>query len=333
MIFSKTKRTILSFGIIGCFVITGCGTKVDTNLQHQTNLLNLGHISVDRDQDSSKYLSEDLCVIPKKKQSKKDTMMSAKASLIINDTTQTMLYSENIYKKRYPASITKILTALVTLKQVEQGMDLEEIVTISHEAANITEYGAKLCGFQEGDQIKLKDLLYSFLIYSGNDAGIAIAEHISGSVEEFAKLMNQQAKELGCSGSNFVNPHGLHDKKHYTTAYDLYLIFHELLNYNTFLDIINQPSYKAEYTDKDGNPIKKTFTTTDRYLINRANPPQGITVIGGKTGTTSAAGSNLILYSKDEQGNGYISIVLKADGGESLYSQMTHLLTKINQNE
>lgn len=107
--------------------------------------------------------------------------------------------------------------------------------------------GAKLCGFAEGDKITLKKLLYSFLICSGNDAGIAIAEHISGSVEKFAELMNKEAKSLGCSGSNFVNPHGLHDDNHYTTPYDLYLVFHELLNYDVFMDIINQSSYKAEF--------------------------------------------------------------------------------------
>ena len=175
---------------------------------------------------SLEYLSKDVCVIPKKSQSAKnsDSVMTAGASLIVNDTTDEMLFSRNIYKKMYPASITKIVTALVTLKHA----NLDDMVTVSHNAANITEYGATLCGFKEGDRIKLKRLLYSLLIHSGNDAGIAIAEHVAGSEEAFADMMNQEMKDLGASGSHFTNAHGLHDEKHYTTAYDMYLVFREL---------------------------------------------------------------------------------------------------------
>ncbi len=273
------------------------------------------------------YLSQDVCVIPKKSQSAKnsDSVMTAGASLIVNDTTDEMLFSRNIYKKMYPASITKIVTALVALKYG----NLDDMVTISHNAANIKEYGAVLCGFQEGDQIKLKRLLYSFLIYSGNDAGIAIAEHIAGSEAAFAEMMNQEMKDLGASGSHFANSHGLHDEQHYTTAYDLYLVFHELLEYDTFLDIIHRSSYKARYTGADGQSKSRTFQSTDRYLIGRASAPKGIKVMGGKTGTTSAAGSCLILYSKDKAGQDFISIVLHAEGAESLYLQMNKLLEYI----
>ena len=273
------------------------------------------------------YLSQDICVIPKNKQSKEgsDSVMTAGASMIVNDTKQKMLFSKNIYDRMYPASITKIVTALVTLKYG----NLDDTVTFSHDAANITEYGAKLCGFKEGDKIVLRDLLYSFLVFSGNDAGVAIAEHVGGSVEKFVDMMNDEVKDLGAIDSHFVNPHGLHDDKHYTTVYDLYLVFHELLQYDTFMDIINQPNYKAKYTDKDGKKHTKYFKTTDRYLIGTATAPKGVKVIGGKTGTTQKAGSCLILYSKDKEGNGYISVVLKAVGGESLYLQMNKLLEYI----
>lgn len=277
------------------------------------------------------YLSQDVCVIPKKKQSAKnsDSVMTAGASLIVNDTTDEMLFSRNIYKKMYPASITKTVTALVALKNA----NLEDTVTVSHKAANITEYGATLCGFQEGDRIKLKRLLYCFLVYSGNDAGIAIAEHVAGSEEAFAEMMNQEMRELGASGSHFVNSHGLHDEQHYTTAYDLYLIFHELLQYDLFLDIIGRSSYKLKYKTADGKSAEKTFQTTDRYVNGRAAAPNGIKVIGGKTGTTNAAGSCLILYSKDKVGQDFISVVLHAEGAESLYLQMNKLLEYIPEND
>lgn len=319
------KLQLTSLVVLFAVVLTGCGSEATSPLnyrpQMQSTVSDAGDIYV---QD---YLSKDICVIPKKEQSKadSDSVMTAGGAMIVNDTSQTMLFSKNIYKKMYPASITKIVTALVTLKYG----NLDDTVTFSHNAVNITEYGAKLCGFQEGDQIVLKDLLYSFLVFSGNDAGIAIAEHVSGSVEAFVELMNQEMKDLGATGSHFMNPHGLHHDKHYTTVYDLYLVFHELLQYDTFMDIINQPSYTAKYTDKAGKKQKKKFQSTDRYLIGTAKAPKGITVIGGKTGTTQKAGSCLILYSKDAKQNGYISIVLNAAGGESLYLQMNKLLEYI----
>lgn len=276
---------------------------------------------------SLEYLSQDVCVIPKKSQSAKnsDSVMTAGASLIVNDTTDEMLFSRNIYKKMYPASITKIVTALVTLKYA----NLDDMVTVSHNAANITEYGATLCGFKEGDKIKLKRLLYSLLVHSGNDAGIAIAEHVAGSEAAFAEMMNQEMKNLGASDTHFTNSHGLHDEQHYTTAYDLYLVFHELLQYDTFLDIINRSTYKAKYKGADGKSKTLNFQSTDRYLIGRASAPNGIKVIGGKTGTTSAAGSCLILYSQDKAGQEYVSVVLQAQGAESLYLQMNKLLEYI----
>lgn len=268
------------------------------------------------------YFSEDICVIPAKKQSKADSSVTAKAAFLINDTTNTMLFSKNIYKKMYPASITKIVTALVALKYG----NLDDTVIVSYNASHITEYGAKLCGFKQGDKIKLEHLLYSFLICSGNDAGIAIAEHISGSVEAFSNLMNDEMKALGAVHSHFTNPHGLHDDKHYTTPYDLYLVFHELMKNETFLDIINQSHYKAKFRDADGKKKTMTFYSTDRYLLGRASAPEGVTVVGGKTGTTSNAGSNLILYTKNADGNDYISLVMKAEYADSLYEQMNYLL-------
>lgn len=329
-LFKKTGRGIAMVCMMG-MVLTGCGSGQSSLMNERPQLPNLA-ISSDKTETKHTeytldYLSQDVCVIPQNAQSPKDSdsVMTAGASLIVNDTTDTMLFSKNIYKKMYPASITKIVTALVTLKYA----NLDDTVTVSHNAANITEYGAKLCGFQEGDQIKLKQLLYSFLIYSGNDAGIAIAEHVAGSVDAFAEMMNQEMQDLGASGSHFVNPHGLHDKQHYTTAYDLYLVFHELLQYDTFLDIIQQASYKATYQNADGKKKTLTFQTTDRYLISRASAPKGITVIGGKTGTTAAAGSCLILYSQNKQKEDFISVVLKAEGAESLYLQMNKLLEYI----
>ena len=307
-----------------CLLLTGCGTKKNELLNYRVDIPEVGESPFeDNAAVTQNYLSDGICVIEETGQTKKqDSIMDAKASIMINDTDSKMLYSHNIYKKIYPASITKIVTALVVFKYG----NLEDKVTVSYNASHITEYGAKLCGFEEGDKIILRDLLSSFLVHSGNDAGIAIAEHISGSEKAFAKLMNREMKNLGAVHSHFVNSHGLHHKKHYTTAYDLYLVFHELAKNQTFLDIINQPSYTAKFKGKNKKKKQLYFTSTDRYLIGKAKAPEGITIIGGKTGTTLKAGSCLILYSQGKNDTHYISAVLKAESGDDLYVQMNHLL-------
>lgn len=317
------KFRCLCLAVLICLCFTGCSTKEESMFLdyeiHSPKLLTGNTM----ESYAAPYLSEGICVIPKKQQTDpEDPVMTAKASMLINDTDETMVYSHNIYGKIYPASITKIVTAYVTLKYA----DLDDMVTVSYNASHITEPGAMKCGFLEGDQIVLKDLLYSFLIHSGNDAGIAIAEHVAGDVGTFAGMMNDEMKKLGAVHSHFVNPHGLHDDDHYTTAYDLYLIFHQLMKNDVFLDIIHHADYTAKYKDKNGKKKSLYFTSTDRYLVGRAAAPDGVTVIGGKTGTTAMAGSCLLLYSKGPDGKKYVSVVLKAAGAYDLYTQMTHLL-------
>lgn len=312
----------IAFILCCCMLLTGCSQEAVSLMDTQIEAAGYSSGTISDEVYEQTLLSEDICVIPKKNNSPTDSAISAESALLVNDTAGEMLFAKNIYKKKYPASITKIVTALIAL----QIADMEDMVTVSYDASHITEYGAKLCGFQEGDQIKMEDLLYCLLVYSGNDAGVAIAEHIGGSVEGFAGMMNQEMTRLGASGTNFVNSHGLHDENHYTTAYDLYLIFHELLKYDMFREIINQSEYEASWQDAQGQEKTMTFRSTDRYLLGYEQVPDGLTVIGGKTGTTIAAGNCLILYSQDKQKNDYISVILKADSSAALYSQMSHLL-------
>ena len=145
----------------------------------------------------------------------------------------------NIHKKIYPASTTKILTALVAL---ENG-NLSDTVTVADEADS-GKFAAdeQTCGIKAGDQLTLEDLLNGLLLYSGNDNAVAIADHIAGSTEKFAEMMNAEAKKLMATNSHFVNPSGLHDDNHYTTAYDLYLIFNECIKHDDFVKIINSNS-------------------------------------------------------------------------------------------
>lgn len=308
--------------------LTGCSSS-EALMQYSTNQTSVTDYAsvIDLDNSYASLFGENVCVIPLKSDKGDDGNLAAEATLLINNTDNTMLYADNIYEKLYPASITKVLTALVTLKNA----DLNDTVTVSYDASHITEIGASLCGLQEGDKINLKDLLSCFLISSGNDAGIAIAEHVAGSVEEFAKMMNDQAKSLGATHSNFVNPHGLHDDNHYTTAYDIYLIFKEALKQQTFVDIISSKSVDITYAHSNGDKVEKTYSTTNLYLKGNEPMPDGITVIGGKTGTTNKAGSCLVLYSKDKSDKEYISIILRSDSKASLYSQMSYLLKFANK--
>lgn len=319
----KTMRKKLFCVMLSVTLVTGCSKQDNLPLPFSdADYTNLSNISSENAPD---FFASELAVVPDELNHMSDPAITAESSFIVNDTNNQIIYANNVYERLYPASLTKLITTLVVLEKA----DLNDTVTISYNASHITEIGAKLCGFKEGDTIKLEDLLSCFLIYSGNDAGIAIAEHVGGTIGEFAKMMNQTAKDAGAVHSNFVNPHGLHDDNHYTTAYDLYLIFHQLVRYDKFLSIINTSEYTVTYKDADKDEVTKTFLTTNRYLKGSEKAPDGITVIGGKTGTTYKAGNCLILYSKDKDNKDYISLILKADSSDSLFSQMTDLLKMI----
>lgn len=236
-----------------------------------------------------------------------------------------VLQEYGLMDKIYPASTTKLLTTLVALKHC----NLSETVTFSYNASHIGVYGAVLCGFEEGDSVMLGDLLAALLICSGNDAGIAIAEHVSGSVEAFATLMNEEAYKIGAVDTHFINPHGLHNIEHYTTAYDIYLIMNELIHYNSFLSAISMPTYEVNYTDAQGNEKSKVFESTNLFFNGEFEVPEGIEIIGGKTGTTPAAGCCLILYFKYEDGSAYIAEVFHAPSYEALYSKMVELMKMV----
>jgi D-alanyl-D-alanine carboxypeptidase len=310
-------------------LLSGCQNSGDSFLAYQ-DMASAAAYRFDNRLVQADFFAKDLAIITKNENNGGDQALTAGAALLIDRSDHSVLYADHAYDKLYPASITKLLTALVVLHQGEllRHGDLNDKVTFGYNAVHITEIGAKLCGFQEGDSISMKALLSSMLVYSGNDAAVAIAEHVGGSVEDFVKLMNEEAKKLGAVHSHFVNPNGLHDDDQYTTAYDLYLIFNELLQYDTFRSIIPNASYTAKYTDKNGNDKQKTFKTTDLYLKQEAATDPGIIVIGGKTGTTQKAGNCLILLSKDKNNKEYISVILKARGKNDLYTEMTHLLSK-----
>ena len=216
------------------------------------------------------------------------------------------------------------MTALIAIKYG----NLEDQVTVTEDAV-ITETGATLCGIQPGDTLTLEQLLYGLMLPSGNDAGAAIAIHMAGSIDAFADKMNEEAKRLGATDTHFMNPHGLHDEDHYTTAYDLYLIFNEALKYPEFRTVTGSTAYTANYTNKAGESISKTWRGGNWYLTGEHETPEGLTVFSGKTGTTKAAGYCLIMAEKDTSDREFISVVLKSDSRLHLYDNMTNIISKI----
>lgn len=276
--------------------------------------------------ESSLY-GENICVVPRdaKEQEGWDLYRFSSAALF-NEKTKETPYASDVYKKIYPASVTKILTALVAL---EHG-NLQDTVTISSKGAafSFPSY-AQVCGLQEGDRLSLDALLHGLLLHSGNDSAVAVAEYIGGTEENFMKMVNRKAKELLATDTHFVNPSGLHDDDHYTTAYDLYLIFHACIQNEAFVNIIRSSSYTASVTGKDGNVRQISWQPTNYYSRGIVAPPQSVTVAGGKTGTTDEAGNCLILLEYGADGTPYISVVMGAETKDILYHDMSNLMEHI----
>ncbi len=324
----KCTSKILFSGIL-VFSLLTCGCSSDVAIDDPydisvsaTNASSEALTDFSGSSASIHYFAEDLCVAPKE-QTHSDAVTDevVEGMGVFLPADGTISYQKNIYEKMYPASTTKILTAYLAITQA----NLDDIVTISEHAADQAS-DSSVCGMRAGDQIKLSDLLYGLMLKSGNDAAVAIAEHISGSEEAFAELMNETARSFGATNSHFVNANGLHDEEHYTCVYDLYLIFAHAIEEDFFMQLIQTTSYTVYYTDASGAQASQTWTNTNKYLNGEVTQPDGITVLGGKTGTTNAAGYCLVLLSNNDKKEPVISVILKSDGRSNLYYVMNQVL-------
>lgn len=223
-----------------------------------------------------------------------EPILSSKAAVVYDRTTGQMIWGKNENEKRAMASTTKIMTAMIVLEKV----NLKDVVTVSKKAANT---GGSVLHINTGDKISVNDLLYGLLLRSGNDTAVALAEHVGGSVEGFATLMNQKAKELGLTGTHFVTPHGLDSDEHYTTALELAKLTDYALNNEKFAQIVNT---KKITISVNGSP--RTIINTNELL----GVLQGVN--GVKTGFTGNAGRCLVT-SCTRNGNQIITVVLGAD--------------------
>ncbi|WP_026509323.1 MULTISPECIES: D-alanyl-D-alanine carboxypeptidase family protein [unclassified Butyrivibrio] len=234
------------------------------------------------------------------------------------------LYAKNAQIQLDPASLTKVMTAIVALKKGS----LDQML-IADSEVYINEPGAQLINLKEGDSMTLDQALHILLLYSANDVAVLIAKGISGSVEAFVEDMNNEALAIGATNTHFMNPNGLTADNHYTSVYDMYLMFNEALKYEKFNEIIGMSTYSTQFGTASGELRDVEVKNTNGYINGAREMPSGITVLGGKTGTTSAAGHCLTQLASDTSGNNYIAIIMRAEDTETLYTEMSDLLLQI----
>lgn len=321
------NKTIIGGLLIAAVcVLTSCSAEGNTEIANRYDVYKTSGtygLTGNSSYSEMNFFAEDLCVADTEDiaTDQFDSSLSV-SSAVFDLTNHTVNESQNIYEQMYPASTTKILTAYLALKYG----NLSDTVTVSESALDLPADSSN-CGLKAGDTLTMEQLLYGLILCSGNDAANTIAEHISGNIDDFVTLMNEEAAKLGATRSHFMNPHGLHDENHYTCAYDLYLIFNEACENDQFYQLISTHDYVANYTSADGSVVEQSWASTNQYFNGTVAPPENVTVIGGKTGTTNSAGNCLVLLSRNSQNKTFISIVLKAENRENLYTCMTELLT------
>ncbi len=218
--------------------------------------------------------------------------VQADAAILMDARTGNILYAKNIDTPYPPASITKIVTALIACEQA----NLSDTVVYSHNAVYSLPWDSSIVGFSEDEAVSMKDSLYGLMLASGNEAAIGIAEHIAGSSEAFAQMMNDRARQAGATNSNFVNANGLHDENHYTTCRDMALIMKDAIQNDAFLEIASAATYDIGPTNI--NPDGYHLQTSHRMLLENREEYYEYAV-AGKTGYTSNAGNTLVTYAKN----------------------------------
>lgn len=226
------------------------------------------------------------------------------AAILIHSDTGTVLYEKEASTRMFPASTTKIMTAILVL---ESGHALSENAVVSQSAVSSISDIYSHASLQAGEQFSLEQLLHVLLIASANDAANVLAEYIAGSLPAFADMMNKKAIEIGCTNTHFVNPSGIHSDDHYSTAYDLSLIGRYAMQNNTFRKIVNKTSCSLPTTEKYPNE-DRTFANTNALLMSNSSYYYPY-AIGIKTGFTTPAGNCLVAGGMHD-GLEFITVVL-----------------------
>ncbi len=230
------------------------------------------------------------------------------AEIVMEVNSKRVLHARNSEEKKYMASTTKILTALVIINNCK----LSDIVTVTNKTVGVEGSSIYL---EEGEKLSVKELLYGLMLRSGNDCAETLAVHCSGSIENFAKLMNETARSLGATNSNFINPHGLHNDNHYTTAYDLALISCEAMKNDDFKEIVSTKTVDISFSTRN----YKRHLINKNKMLNEFEGSNGI-----KTGYTKKAGRCLV-SSCTRNGMELVSVVLNC---QPMFERSKEILTE-----
>lgn len=212
------------------------------------------------------------------------------SAILMDASTGLILYEKNVHDRHYPASITKIMTTLLAI----ENCSLNEIVSFSKTAIFGIERDSSHIGIDVGEELTIEQSLYGIMLASANEVAYGVAEHVSGDLSSFAKLMNQKAKELGCTDTNFVNANGLHDDNHYTTAYDMALIAKSAINNPIFQKVTSTISYTIPPT----NIQEESRYLTNHHKMLKKTSYQYDGCVGGKTGYTTKSNHTLVTFAK-----------------------------------
>jgi len=255
----------------------------------ENNSINVQNLTFEYKQEEQKVLEN----IPE---------IGCKAAYVAEPSTGKVIYEKNAHEAMYPASTTKILTALVVLEKCQ----LTDKAVVSKRALDLVPSDYTNAKLRVGEEVDIKTLLCALLIPSANESANVLAEHVSGSVEAFVELCNNRAKELGCENLHFVNANGMHDENHYCSAYDLYLIAKECQKYDVFNEIVKTKKFTVPASDIYPKN-DRTFENTNELLLSGKYYYSYCT--GIKTGHTSQAGECLVASSSNNNLN-LISVVL-----------------------
>lgn len=242
--------------------------------------------------------------------------VTAESAIVMDASSGMVLYEKNSTDKKYPASITKIMTTLLAI----ENSSLSDTVTFSRDAVFGVDLDSSRIGIDVGEQLSMQDCLYGVMLASANEVSYAVAEHVAGNLEQFVQMMNDRAKELGAVNTHFSNPHGLQDENHYTCAYDMALISREAIKNTTFQKITGARTYIIAPTNiqSQARPL-----ANHHKFLKGAIRYEG--AIGGKTGYTATAKYTLVTYAKRGDMN-LICVIMASDSADTQYSDTAALL-------
>lgn len=241
--------------------------------------------------------------------------IAGEAAIVMETTTGTILFEKNMHDVHYPASITKIMTVLLAIENCE----MDEIVTVPPEAVYMEDKGSHIA-LDAGEQLTVEQCLYAVMLASANDASYALAQHVGGTVENFADMMNKRAEELGCLNTHFTNPHGLPDEEHVTSAYDMALITQAAMEYETFRRVAGTSYYEIPPTDRQ----KDLICMYNHHKMIGKGEFADEEVFAGKNGYTDIAKNTLVTCAK--RGDMEIVCVVLKEQGNHVYQDTAALL-------